>query len=132
MVASIIQGLAVKTPLKAQGFVSDESLMRSKGRTGRNVMQKLSGSVNLTQLQLSAPPCTWEGLSVTGCSRQGSPQRRLQPWALFCFLFHLNESLWGPRPAAASPSPHGSHTRPGDLAPSHTTGLSAEPPPRQA
>lgn len=38
VVASIIQGLAVKTPLKAHSFVSNESLTRSRGRTGRNIM----------------------------------------------------------------------------------------------
>lgn len=42
-------------------------------------MQKLSSSVNVTQLQLSAPPHAQEGFSETGFSQKGSPQHRAQP-----------------------------------------------------
>lgn len=64
LVASAIQGLAVKTPLKAQGFGSDESLTRCRGRTGKNVMRKLSISVSFTQLQLPGKVCCARLLSA--------------------------------------------------------------------
>lgn len=92
-------------------------------------MRKLSSSVNVTQLQLSAPPHTREGFGESSCSREGSPQHRAQPWALFLFFFNSNRSLWCPRPVATSlfpPAP----THPGDLAPSHTTAWSVVPPPQ--
>lgn len=50
---------------------------------------------------------------VTACSRRGSPHHRVWPWALFCFLFNLNEGLRGRRPVVASPCPSSSHARPG-------------------
>lgn len=53
LVASAIQGLAVKTPLKAQGFGSDKSLTRCRGRTGKKCNVKI---ILLCKLHPAAAP----------------------------------------------------------------------------